>query len=119
MMVRKIRASDAPRAMDRSFPADPQPGLGLRSYRSLCNMSPVTSAPSKTVPKNSAPMGSPSSRPKKHMTTECFDCGHDRNAHEHYRRSSSDSECALCNCSRFRRRSPGFFGLLAWIADHK
>ncbi|WP_176491760.1 hypothetical protein [Curtobacterium sp. 'Ferrero'] len=28
-------------------------------------------------------------------------CGHPREAHEHYRRGS---DCALCDCPRFRRR---------------
>jgi hypothetical protein len=28
-------------------------------------------------------------------------CGHGRQAHEHYRRGS---DCALCDCARFRRR---------------
>jgi hypothetical protein len=28
-------------------------------------------------------------------------CGHQREAHEHYRRGS---DCALCDCPRFRRR---------------
>jgi hypothetical protein len=29
-------------------------------------------------------------------------CGHGKQAHEHYRRGS---DCALCGCVRFRRRS--------------
>jgi hypothetical protein len=28
-------------------------------------------------------------------------CGHDRSAHEHYR---SGSECALCDCGRYREQ---------------
>ena len=30
----------------------------------------------------------------------CATCGHGRRAHEHYR---SGSDCALCDCRRFRR----------------
>jgi hypothetical protein len=52
------------------------------------------------------------------VITKCLNCGHHRDAHEHYRRSPSDTECALCNCSKFiQRRS--FFGWLAWLAGRK
>ncbi|WP_369255633.1 hypothetical protein [Geodermatophilus amargosae] len=30
----------------------------------------------------------------------CSDCGHGRQAHQHYRRGT---DCALCGCDRFRR----------------
>lgn len=34
------------------------------------------------------------------MNATCRRCAHDREAHEHYRRGS---DCALCDCPRWRR----------------
>jgi hypothetical protein len=53
------------------------------------------------------------------MITKCLNCGHHRDAHEHYRRSPSDTECALCNCLKFMQRRRGFFGWLARVAGRK
>jgi len=53
------------------------------------------------------------------VITTCLNCGHHRDAHEHYRRSPSDTECALCNCSKFMQRRRSFFGWLAWLAGRK
>jgi hypothetical protein len=47
------------------------------------------------------------------VITKCLNCGHHRDAHEHYRRGPSDTECALCNCSKFTQRRRSFFGWLA------
>ena len=30
----------------------------------------------------------------------CSDCGHGRQAHQHYRRGT---DCAMCDCDRYRR----------------
>jgi hypothetical protein len=40
-------------------------------------------------------------------------CGHDRPAHEHYRRGA---DCGLCECNRYRRERPAGGLLQQWIA---
>jgi hypothetical protein len=49
----------------------------------------------------------------------CLNCGHHRDAHEHYRRGPSDTECALCNCSKFIQRRRSFFGWLSRVPGRK
>jgi hypothetical protein len=111
----------------RSFSADPQPTLDLSSYRRCARCVASHSLPrTRNVPKTrlwpahrAHTQACMERQGRRAVITKCLNCGHHRDAHEHYRRSPSDTECALCNCSKFMQRRRSFFGWLAWLAGRK
>lgn len=62
-------------------------------------MPPVPPAPAGAAPVVSPPVQAPVTHPCR--------CGHDRDAHEHFRRGT---DCAACGCARFRK--PGLLARL-------
>lgn len=59
----------------------------------------VDTGPMPAVPGPAPTATPPAERPGTPMTHPCR-CGHDRDAHEHFRRGT---DCASCDCARFRQ----------------
>ena len=119
-----LRNQRLPKPSGRSFSADPQPTFDLSSYPSCVASHSLPRT--RNVPKTrlwpayrAHTQACMERQGRRAVITTCLNCGHHRDAHEHYRRSPSDTECALCNCSKFMQRRRSFFGWLAWLAGRK